>query len=65
MTLGTKEERMLMTGMHTVADITCNICNARLGWKYLHAAERQQKYKEGRYIVEKVKVSREVPWETD
>ena len=34
-TLGPKEERPLMTGMHTVADIYCTSCNTVLGWKYV------------------------------
>ena len=37
--LGTKEERMLMTGLHTVADIFCGSCGGCLGWKYLEAFE--------------------------
>ncbi|KAI8394262.1 uncharacterized protein BYT42DRAFT_553897 [Radiomyces spectabilis] len=58
--IGAKEERMLMTGMHTVADIYCSICEMKLGWKYLHAFEESQKYKEGRCIVEKARISKEV-----
>ena len=50
--LGTQEDRELMTGTHTVADIFCNICGESLGWKYLKAFDEAQKYKEGRYIVE-------------
>ena len=34
-TLGPKEERLLMTGLHTVADIYCTCCNTVLGWKYV------------------------------
>ena len=37
--LGPKEERILMTGLHSVADIYCSECTARLGWKYLEAFE--------------------------
>lgn len=48
-----------MTGLHTVADIFCTVCHARLGWKYLRAVEKDQKYKEGRFIVEKTKVVRD------
>ncbi|CAO3670140.1 unnamed protein product [Rhizopus stolonifer] len=59
-TLGTKEERMLLTGIHTVADITCNQCQIKLGWKYLRALEEPQRYKEGKFIVERSKISKEV-----
>lgn len=34
-------------GLHTVADIYCNVCNTNLGWKYEMAYEQSQKYKEG------------------
>ncbi|KAK8098432.1 yippee zinc-binding/DNA-binding /Mis18- centromere assembly-domain-containing protein [Apiospora kogelbergensis] len=37
---------------HDVADITCNICHAKLGWKYVDAKEDAQKYKVGKYILE-------------
>ncbi|KAG1662309.1 hypothetical protein FOA52_011467 [Chlamydomonas sp. UWO 241] len=51
--VGAKEQRLLITGLHTVADITCNHCATVLGWKYEHAFEPSQKYKEGKFIVEK------------
>ena len=90
--LGPKEERVLMTGLHSVSDIFCTECQSRLGWKYLEAFENRcvsntmpchihwfaparplryayayapcraclhmhsQKYKEGKYIVEKSRV---------
>ncbi|ORZ20270.1 yippee-like protein [Absidia repens] len=62
-TIGAKEERMLMTGMHTVADISCTICQTKLGWKYLHAFESNQKYKENKCILERAKISKEVFWD--
>lgn len=33
--LGPKEQRILITGLHTVADIHCTTCNAVVGWKYV------------------------------
>lgn len=30
-----KENRMLKTGLHVVADIYCNCCLQILGWKYV------------------------------
>ncbi|KAK3120319.1 hypothetical protein QOZ80_9AG0685690 [Eleusine coracana subsp. coracana] len=41
-TLGTKEDRHLMTGLHTVADIYCRDCREVLGWKYERAYEDSQ-----------------------
>ena len=38
-TLGPKEERLLMTGLHTVADIYCTCCNTVLGWKYVRTPD--------------------------
>lgn len=52
-TVGPEEDRMLMTGRHTVCDIFCIHCHTPLGWKYLRAYEESQRYKVGRYIVEK------------
>jgi hypothetical protein len=34
-TPGVKEDRMMMTGMHTVCDIFCVGCGSIVGWKYV------------------------------
>lgn len=60
--LGPKEDRMLITGLHTVADIFCNVCNTNLGWKYEMAFEEGQKYKEGKYILEKANILKDGQW---
>lgn len=82
-TLGEKEERMMITGMHIVADIFCVCCGSNVGWKYVSqisnnliawfqiklsfdllvkqcfmfyqesAYEKSQKYKEGKFILER------------
>ncbi|PQP95194.1 protein yippee-like [Prunus yedoensis var. nudiflora] len=57
--VGTKEDRHLMTGLHTVADIHCSDCREVLGWKYERAYEASQKYKEGKFIFEKSKIVKE------
>ena len=36
-TMGTKEDRNLITGLHTVADVYCSSCQTILGWKYVTA----------------------------
>mmetsp|Transcript_9642 Transcript_9642/g.19694 ORF Transcript_9642/g.19694 Transcript_9642/m.19694 type:complete len:92 (+) Transcript_9642:557-832(+) len=33
--MGKKEDRVLYTGLHTVADISCNVCQSVIGWKYV------------------------------
>jgi hypothetical protein len=57
--IGPKEDRQLMTGLHTVADVYCSKCHEVLGWKYERAYEATQKYKEGKYILEKSKIMKE------
>lgn len=57
--MGPKEDRHLLTGLHTVADVYCADCREVLGWKYERAFEASQKYKEGKFILEKSKIVRE------
>ncbi|KAK3020665.1 hypothetical protein RJ639_046258, partial [Escallonia herrerae] len=56
-TVGTKEERMMMTGLHTVADIFCVRCGSIVGWTYETAHQKDQKYKEGKSVLERYKIS--------
>ncbi|KAG1337717.1 protein yippee-like [Cocos nucifera] len=55
--VGLKEERAMMTGLHTVSDIFCVGCGSIVGWKYEAAHDKSQKYKEGKFILERFKVS--------
>ncbi|KAM3570997.1 hypothetical protein VYU27_006957 [Nannochloropsis oceanica] len=55
-TTGPHEKRVLITGLHTVADIYCLDCETLVGWKYEEAFERSQKYKEGKYILERTRI---------
>jgi hypothetical protein len=32
---GVKEDRMMITGLHTVSDIFCVGCGSIVGWKYV------------------------------
>ncbi|KAK3140359.1 hypothetical protein QOZ80_5AG0399820 [Eleusine coracana subsp. coracana] len=54
--VGDKDDRMMTTGLHTVCDIFCVACGSILGWKYLAAFDKTQKYKEGKFILERCKV---------
>ena len=36
---GPSEERVLITGLHAVADIYCECCKTPLGWKYVSVGE--------------------------
>ena len=58
-TLGPSENRILMTGLHTVCDIYCLVCCDAIGWYYMEAFEESEKYKEKKYIVEKAKITKE------
>ncbi|KAF3345260.1 Protein yippee-like [Verticillium longisporum] len=61
--VGRSENRQLVTGWHVVADITCAVCHARLGWKYVDAREEAQKYKVGKFILETERVVGFRRWE--
>ncbi|KAJ7539913.1 hypothetical protein O6H91_11G114900 [Diphasiastrum complanatum] len=54
--VGPQENRMMTTGLHTVADIYCNCCWRIVGWKYEAAFDKSQKYKEGKFILERAKM---------
>ncbi|KAJ4824291.1 hypothetical protein Tsubulata_023641 [Turnera subulata] len=55
-TMGALEERMMLSGMHTVADIFCCCCGQIVGWKYEAAHEKSQKYKEGEFVLERGRI---------
>ncbi|RDX58561.1 Protein yippee-like [Mucuna pruriens] len=56
---GPKQERSLITGVYTIADIFCSNCGEELGWKYLQAPEAREKFKEGKFIIERTKIAKE------
>ncbi|XP_032517776.1 protein yippee-like isoform X1 [Danaus plexippus] len=60
---GQAEERVLLTGLHAVADIYCECCKTMLGWKYEYAFESSQKYKEGKFIIELAHMVKENGWD--
>jgi hypothetical protein len=48
----------LITGLHLVADLFCNQCNTYVGWKYIDAYEEKEKYKVGKFILERAKIKK-------
>lgn len=52
--IGPPEDRRLITGLHSVNDIFCKRCQTLIGWTYSRAYEPSQKYKEGKFIIEKI-----------
>ncbi|KAG6024049.1 hypothetical protein E4U40_003602 [Claviceps sp. LM458 group G5] len=61
--IGRSEDRQLVTGWHTVADIFCATCACNLGWKYVDAQEPSQTYKVGKYILEMERVVKHRSWD--
>ena len=57
--------RQLVTGAHTVGDISCAQCGSVLGWKYVAAEEEGQRYKVGKFILETKRVCRSSTWENE
>jgi hypothetical protein len=51
-TESTPGERNMTTGRHVVRDIQCRQCKETVGWKYDKAYEPNEKYKEGKFILE-------------
>ncbi|KAJ2724135.1 hypothetical protein GGI07_002170 [Coemansia sp. Benny D115] len=54
--LGEDEDRLLMTGMHTVCNLHCRVCDTVIGWRYVRAHDKSQQYKVGRYILEQSRI---------
>jgi len=52
--IGEPENRTLITGLHSVCDINCSRCKQLVGWTYAKAYAASQKYKEGKFIIEKI-----------
>ncbi|KAJ1901519.1 hypothetical protein LPJ66_000742 [Kickxella alabastrina] len=50
---GEEDKRSMTTGVHIVRDISCMDCGKYVGWTYITAFERKQKFKEGKFILEK------------
>jgi hypothetical protein len=61
--VGKPETRLLVTGSHVVSDIFCDICNTKIGWKYVDAKDESQRYKVGKFILETQRVLDYRSWE--
>ncbi|GMJ13870.1 hypothetical protein like AT5G53940 [Hibiscus trionum] len=64
-TVGALEERMMLSGMHTVADIFCCCCGQIVGWKYEAAYEKSQKYKEGKFVLQRGRIVNEINFSSE
>ncbi|GFW22409.1 protein yippee-like 5 [Trichonephila clavipes] len=54
---GLVQDRVMLTGRHMVRDVFCKNCDTKLGWIYEFATEENQRYKEGRVILERALVT--------
>ncbi|ESQ44855.1 hypothetical protein EUTSA_v10010822mg [Eutrema salsugineum] len=54
--IGKKEDKMMLTGLYTITDIFCVGCGSNVGWKYETAHDQSQKYKEGKSVLELYKI---------
>ncbi|KAK9869948.1 hypothetical protein WA026_006046 [Henosepilachna vigintioctopunctata] len=57
LTYSENQDRVMLTGRHMVRDVCCKSCNTKLGWMYEYATEENQRYKEGRVILERALVT--------
>eukprot|EP01110_Echinostelium_bisporum_P012448 TRINITY_DN703_c0_g1_i2.p1 TRINITY_DN703_c0_g1~~TRINITY_DN703_c0_g1_i2.p1 ORF type:complete len:113 (+),score=8.41 TRINITY_DN703_c0_g1_i2:160-498(+) len=53
---GELEDRVFNSGEYTVRDIICLVCLNVIGWKYEVSKEESQKWKVGKFIIEKQKM---------
>ena len=51
------QDRVMLTGRHMVRDVSCKNCDTKLGWIYEFATEENQRYKEGKVILERALVN--------
>jgi hypothetical protein len=45
-------DRYMTTGRHLIRELYCACCDQEVGWTYVRAFEQDQKYKEGKFIIE-------------
>lgn len=50
---GSPVVRKLTTGNHLVRDVYCLCCDTKLGWLYEFTNEDAERYKEGKFILER------------
>ncbi|XP_010520950.1 PREDICTED: protein yippee-like At4g27740 [Tarenaya hassleriana] len=56
--VGPKVERKMITGPYVVADVMCSKCGETIGWKYVETFSLNQRYKEGMFVLEKLKMTK-------
>lgn len=59
------QDRLMLTGRHMVRDVACKRCETKLGWIYEYAVDDEQRYKEGRVILERACIAEAQGLEND
>ncbi|CAA7261603.1 unnamed protein product [Cyclocybe aegerita] len=44
--------QLMVTGAHTMQEVTCGICLSYLGWKIVRAHEKTESWKDGHFLME-------------
>ncbi|KAJ3516839.1 hypothetical protein NLJ89_g873 [Agrocybe chaxingu] len=44
--------QLMVTGAHTMQEVTCGICSSYLGWKIVRAHEKTESWKDGHFLME-------------
>lgn len=57
--LGPKQDKQMITGLYSLANIFCSKCSEELGWKYVQAYDFKNRFKEGKFVLEKLKMVEE------
>eukprot|EP00045_Choanoeca_perplexa_P001547 m.20242 g.20242 ORF g.20242 m.20242 type:complete len:114 (+) comp11019_c0_seq2:392-733(+) len=60
--VGPAQQKMLITGLHSICDVHCSVCRVYLGWKYEMAYAQEQRYKIGKVILEKEHLNKDSAW---
>ncbi|KAI9254828.1 yippee zinc-binding/DNA-binding /Mis18, centromere assembly-domain-containing protein [Sporodiniella umbellata] len=50
---GKAQDRHMSSGLHRVKDVFCTHCLTLIGWTYVKAFTSVNKYKEGKFVLEK------------
>jgi len=56
---GAPTQRKFMSGFYTVSSVSCKECQAELGWKYIKADAKKNRFKERKLVLEKPKIKKE------
>lgn len=51
-------DRLLMSGRYIVRDVSCRNCDTKLGWTYEFSTEENERYKEGKIMLERALITK-------